>query len=200
MQKVNIVLNFKAISGADPFDSGVSKGFIGGAQNIGAAVRTNRKKISGGSTPDRDRRFSLSLSAAGSVREAGRAGAERGCQKREMIGNCKNPGVKWQQAPTDVDDHDFRRRQGHRIPYGIYDTQANRGCVFLGTSHETSAFAVSCLGARRCVWKQELPSTVRGPGTQRHRFSLFFRRLQNGIPFACSARSEETGKPSPGHL
>src|SRR5580658_10933057 len=78
------------------------------------------------------------------------------------------------------------------IPYGIYDTQANRGCVFLGTSHETSACAVSCLrrwwqmeghkrypqsrhililadtggsnGAQRGAWKQELQRLCDGLG------------------------------------
>ena len=70
-------------------------------------------------------------------------------KKRELIGNFKNPGVKWEQSFTDVNDHDFRSdASGVGIPYGIYDTQANRGCVVLGTSHETSAFAVSCI----CRW------------------------------------------------
>src|ERR1039457_4468240 len=128
----------------------------------------------------------LSLSAARSVRKTWRSGPQRGCQKeRELIENFKNPGVKWEQSSTDVNDHDFRsaaKRIG--IPYAIYDTQANRGCVFLGTSHETSAFAVSCLrrwwqieghkrypqsrhililaetggsnGAQRGAWKQEI--------------------------------------------
>jgi hypothetical protein len=106
-------------------------------------------------------------------------------KKRELIGNFKNPGVKWEQSSTDVHDHDFRSTaKGIGIPYGIYDTQANRGSVFLGTSHETSAFAVSCLrkwwhiegqkryphsahililadtggsnGAQRGAWKQEI--------------------------------------------
>ena len=50
-----------------------------------------------------------------------------------------------------VNDHDFRSAaKGIAIPYGIYDTQANRGSVFLGISHETSA--VSCL---RQWWLQE---------------------------------------------
>jgi hypothetical protein len=84
-----------------------------------------------------------------------------------------------------VNDHDFRTNaKGIGIPYGIYDTQANRGSVLLGISHETSAFAVSCLrkwwqtegskryphsahililadtggsnGAQRGAWKQEI--------------------------------------------
>ena len=74
-------------------------------------------------------------------------------KKRELIGNFKNPGAKWEPSSTEVNDHDFRSAaKGIGIPYGIYDTQANRGCVFLGTSHETSAFAVSCL---RKWWQAE---------------------------------------------
>jgi hypothetical protein len=37
VQEANIIQNFNAIRGADPFDGLVSKGFIAGAQNIGAA-------------------------------------------------------------------------------------------------------------------------------------------------------------------
>ena len=63
-----------------------------------------------------------------------------------MIGNFKNPGVKWEQAHTDVNDCHFRSAaKGIGIPYGIYDTQADRGSVFLRASHDLPAFAVSCL-------------------------------------------------------
>jgi hypothetical protein len=69
-----------------------------------------------------------------------------------LIGNFRNPGAKWERTSTAVNDHDFRSAaKGIAIPYGIYDTQANRGSVFLGTSHETSAFAVSCLRKWRQV-------------------------------------------------
>ena len=37
---------------------------------------------------------------------------------------------------------------GIALPYGIYDPQANRGSVFVGVSHETSAFAVTSI----CRW------------------------------------------------
>jgi hypothetical protein len=35
--------------------------------------------------------------------------------------------------------------EGMAIPYGIYDTQANRGFVVVGTSHDTPAFAVDAI-------------------------------------------------------
>ncbi len=127
----------------------------------------------------------LSLPAAGSVRKARRSGIERGCQKEGTDRQLQEPWSEMGAIFHRVNDHDFRSAaKGIGIPYGIYDTQANRGCVFLGTSHETSAFAVSCLrkwwqmeghkrypqsrhililadtggsnGAQRGAWKQEL--------------------------------------------
>ncbi|MBK5294194.1 MAG: hypothetical protein JJE04_21260, partial [Acidobacteriia bacterium] len=66
-----------------------------------------------------------------------------------LIGNFKNPGVKWERSSTNVNDHDFRSDAvGIGIPYGIYDPRANRGCVVVGASHETSTFAVSSI----CKW------------------------------------------------
>lgn len=74
-------------------------------------------------------------------------------KKRELVGNFKNAGVKWDRIPTPVNDHDFRSMaEGIAISYGIYDPQANRGTVFVGTSHETSAFAAAAIGQ---WWRRE---------------------------------------------
>jgi hypothetical protein len=63
-------------------------------------------------------------------------------KKKELVGNFKNPGRVWSLAATAVKDHDFRSEaQGMAIPYGIYDLAANRGSVFVGTSHDTPEFA-----------------------------------------------------------
>jgi DDE family transposase len=70
-------------------------------------------------------------------------------KKRELVGNFKNAGRKWDRVPTPVNDHDFRSMAvGIAIPFGVYDPQANRGSVFVGVSHETSAFAVTSI----CRW------------------------------------------------
>jgi hypothetical protein len=38
--------------------------------------------------------------------------------------------------------HDFMDKDlGKAIPYGIYDVAANAGWVFVGTNHDTAAFA-----------------------------------------------------------
>lgn len=74
-------------------------------------------------------------------------------KKRELVGNFKNAGTKWDRTPTPVNDHDFRSQaEGVAILYGIFDPQANRGSLFVGVSHETSAFAVSSI---RAWWLRE---------------------------------------------
>lgn len=67
-------------------------------------------------------------------------------KKKEKVGNFKNPGVSWELQPRLVNDHDFPQDAvGMAIPYGIHDTQANRGFVAVGTSYETPAFAVDAI-------------------------------------------------------
>jgi hypothetical protein len=74
-------------------------------------------------------------------------------KKRELVGNFKNAGAKWDRTPTPVNDHDFRSQgEGVAILYGIFDPQVNCGSMFVGVSHETSAFAVSSI---RAWWRHE---------------------------------------------
>lgn len=68
-------------------------------------------------------------------------------KKKELIGNFKNNGTVWSKRPVLVNDHDFPSiADGKAIPYGVYDISANRGTVFVGTSHDTPAFAASSIG------------------------------------------------------
>src|SRR5258708_16753488 len=74
-------------------------------------------------------------------------------KQRDLLGNFKNAGAKWDRSPVLVNDHDFRSDStGVAIPYGIYDLLANRGSVFLGISHDTSAFAAHSIAG---WWKRE---------------------------------------------
>ena len=66
--------------------------------------------------------------------------------KKELVGRFKNEGQAWSRNPVLVNDHDFRSQaDGIAIPYGIYDLQANRGSVVIGTSIDTPWFATDCL-------------------------------------------------------
>jgi hypothetical protein len=67
-------------------------------------------------------------------------------KSRELIGPFCQTGRKWCQQPTAVLDHDFPSdAKGVAIPYGIYDFCRNEGFVNLGTSRDTSEFAVASI-------------------------------------------------------
>jgi Rhodopirellula transposase DDE domain len=67
-------------------------------------------------------------------------------KKKEKVGKFKNQGVSWEQKPYLVNDHDFLNDAvGMAVLYGIYDTEANRGFVAVGTSCETPSFAVDSI-------------------------------------------------------
>jgi hypothetical protein len=74
-------------------------------------------------------------------------------KKRELVGNFKNNGVKWDRTPVRANDHDFRSDAiGVANPYGIYDLLAKRGSVFVGVSHDTAAFAAHSIAG---WWKRD---------------------------------------------
>lgn len=54
-------------------------------------------------------------------------------KKKELIGNFKNPGTRYKQAPDLVNDHDFSTYcTGKAVSYGIYDLFNNSGFVVIG--------------------------------------------------------------------
>jgi len=115
-------------------------------KKMGFSLRVNHKKLSGSSHPDRDAQFSR----IAELRE--RCAAEHlpvisvDTKKKELVGAFKNQGAKWDREPVLVNDHDFRSdADGIAVPYGVYDLQANRGTLFVGTSYDTPEFAVDCV-------------------------------------------------------
>ena len=116
------------------------------------SLRVNRKKIGPGH-PLRDAQFVHIHKLRRRFCRQGNPVISVDAKKRELVGNFKNSGSKWDRTPTPVNDHDFRSQaQGVAILYGIYDPQANRGALFVGVSHETSDFAVSSI---RAWWLRE---------------------------------------------
>jgi len=67
-------------------------------------------------------------------------------KSREKIGLFHQSGRRWTQAPIEVLDHDFPSdAKGVAVPYGIYDLSRNEGFVCVGTTHDTSEFAVDSI-------------------------------------------------------
>ncbi len=67
-------------------------------------------------------------------------------KSRELTGAFHQPGRRWSREPIKVFDHDFPSdSQGVAIPYGICDLLRNEGFVCVGTSRDTSEFAVNAI-------------------------------------------------------
>lgn len=116
------------------------------------AQRVNRKRLSRRQDPERDRQMRHILRQRQVFLRAKKPVISVDTKKKEWVGNFRNSGRIWRQAPIDVLAHDFPTdAQGKAIPYGIYDVQHNAGYVVVGTSHETAEFAV---GAIRRWWRK----------------------------------------------
>lgn len=110
-------------------------------------------------------------------------------KKKELIGDFKQAGVKWDREPERVNDHDFRSdAKALAAPYGIYDLNANRGTVFVSTSHDTSDFVVDCLatwwhteGCRRYPGATELNILADSGGSNGCARRAFKHGLQYGL-------------------
>jgi len=115
-------------------------------KELGYSLRVNHKKISSGSSLYRDAQFKYIDAQRQLFKEMGAPVVSVDTKKKELVGNFKNNGETWTKHPIEVNDHDFRSQaQGIAIPYGIYDVNANHGAVFVGTSYDTSEFAVSSI-------------------------------------------------------
>jgi len=116
---------------------------------VGYALHANRKSLCGNTSPFRDQQFGLLNHQRQEFTLSGYPIISVDTKKKELVGQFKNNGRVWSRAPILVQDHDFRSQaNGMAIPYGIYDLQANRGMVVVGTSHDTAAFAVDAI----CQW------------------------------------------------
>jgi hypothetical protein len=123
------------------------------------SLRVNRKQIATNSSPYRDQQFQHISSLRTRFQKQGLPIISVDSKKRELIGNFKNSGTKWDRFPLRVNDHDFRTdATGVGISYGIYDPPNNRGTICVGISHDTPAFAAHSIAT---WWKRE---GVRGYG------------------------------------
>ena len=117
------------------------------------SLHVNRKQIATNSSPYRDQQFQQICSLRTRFQRQGLPIISVDSKKREMIGNFKNGGVKWDRSPLLVNDHDFLSdASGVGISYGIYDPPHNRGAVCVGVSHDTPAFAAHSIAT---WWKRE---------------------------------------------
>lgn len=110
------------------------------------SLRVNHKKIAGKSSPYRNQQFNYIHRTRRRFERRGLPIISIDTKKKEKVGPFKNEGASWEKIPRLVNDHDFKTKEVDiAIPWGLYETQANSGHVFVGSSHDTPAFAVSAL-------------------------------------------------------
>ncbi len=110
------------------------------------ALRVNRKKLAGKQAEGRDEQFLYLAELRTAFLQQQHPVISVDTKKRELIGRFKQPGQQWRRAPHEVLIYDFRSSAlGIAIPYGIYDVGRNRGYVVVGTSPDTSEFAVAAI-------------------------------------------------------
>jgi len=153
------------------------------------ALRANRKSLSGHQSPERDRQFRYRQVQRQEFTRQGLPIISVDTKKKEMVGPFKNAGQVWSREPIPVNGHDFRSRaQGMAIPRGLYDVLANRGSVLIGTSHDTSDFAVDAIvdwwrreGRRRYGQSSELLILADSGGSNGARCRLWKCALQEKL-------------------
>lgn len=127
-------------------------------RDMGYSLRVNYKKLSKDTniTPQdrkiRNEQFRYIKMMRRRFAQAGDPTISVDTKKKEQIGQFKNPGTSWEKERRLVYDHDFASYAiGIGIPFGIYEPEANRGMVFVGTTHDTSEFAVECIQKWWCL-------------------------------------------------
>jgi hypothetical protein len=128
-------------------------------------------------------------------------------KKKELVGNFKNNGQVWTKNTIEVLDHDFASySSGKAIPYGAYDINRNEGFVNIGTSSDTSEFAVNSIwqwwrhfGRKNYPTAQRLFICADGGGSNGSRtraWKFFLQELANriGIPITVAHYPPGTSK------
>ena len=122
---------------------------------LGYSKQANKKMDQVGNPhPDREAQFNYLNEQTNEFLKKGSPVISVDTKKKENIGNYKNNGQEYRKKndPRTVLDHDFPiPEKGKVSPYGIYLLNQNIGFVNLGTSSDTSVFAVESI---RRWWKE----------------------------------------------
>jgi len=110
------------------------------------SLHVNYKMLDTRASPQRNEQFEYIEGQIQTFLEHGWPIISVDSKKRELIGTFRNPGRIWCLRPTPVQIYDFRSlATGIAIPYGIYDLIRNTGYVYIGTTADTSEFAVDAI-------------------------------------------------------
>ena len=117
-------------------------------EQLGYSKQGNKKNLQVGKQhPQRDEMFKYINDTVAKSISNGIPVLSIDTKKKELVGNFKNNGKEYRKKgdPRDVLDHDFPLEGGKVAPYGIYVLNDNVAFVNLGTSVDTSEFAVESI-------------------------------------------------------
>jgi hypothetical protein len=149
---------------------------------MGYSLCLNHKQLSTDHSPDRNHQFLYLGDLRDRFARRGLPVISVDTKKRELVGQFKNSGTRWDLSPRLVNDHSDST--GVAIPYGIYDLLANRGSVVVGVSHDTPTFAAHAIAH---WWRQE--------GSLRYPLALDNFSF-SAIPAAVTVLVAALGKPN----
>jgi hypothetical protein len=135
-------------------------------EDKGYSKQANQKMLQVGEPhPNRNKQFGYINSTAQEYIDQGEPVISVDTKKKENIGNFKRAGQEYRlkKDPRKVLDHDFPLEElGKIAPYGVYNVNKNIGFVNVGTSHDTSEFAVESISRWwETVGKQTYPDATR---------------------------------------
>jgi hypothetical protein len=116
-------------------------------RQMGYSLKVNvRKRASTAYSPERDLQFQYIAEQKSVFAASGSPIISVDCKKKELIGNFRANGSVWCKEAVEVAEHSFASMaQCVATPYGVYDLTANTGYVWVGTSRDTPAFAVTAI-------------------------------------------------------
>lgn len=157
-------------------------------EELGYSKQQNQKMDQVGNPhPNRNEQFEFINTHAQDSINKGIPTISIDCKKKENIGNFKNSGKEYRKKgdPRRTLDHDFQIKElGHVAPYGVYVMNDNTGFINLGTSSDTSEFAVESIyrwwysvGEKNFPDAKQLYITCDGGGSNGSRVRLWKYKL-----------------------
>ena len=173
---------------------------------LGYSLQGNRKVLAKKNSPHRSAQFNVINRLRASFKRRGWPIVSGDTKKRELIGLFKNSGRTWRKkkSPQKVSAYDFPSdAKGVGIPYGVHDPVRKEGFVVVGTSKNTSRFAVNAYrtwwkeqGGRRYPGKRKLLLLVDdggANGSRRHAWKAELQRFANRSNLEITVAHYPTG-------
>lgn len=114
-------------------------------KELGYYYRKQSKQLATGSYARRDEQFRIICSMV-LVMGLRSPVLSIDCKKKERLGNLYRDGKCYCTDSIKVYDHDYEHlSEGKVIPHGIYDLQANKAYISIGSSSETADFVIDNL-------------------------------------------------------